>query len=272
MVNSPEMRAKISVGLQGKKCGLGNKSRKGQKRSSEEIQKQLATRRARYPNGFHHSDETKHQIAFGHIGIQTCLGKKNALGYRHTPEMKAYLSKINKGHVVSPETKGKISVGNMGKACSKEVRKRIRDTHLANRDRLVMNGRKAWEDPEKVAVMMANMLKARQKKPNRLEERFQIFLDKHFPNAWRYVGDGGLIISGKCPDFVNVNGRKQIIEIFGDYWHQGEDEQGRIKIFENYGFDTLVLWESEINLMTEEEMVKCIEQFAVKTQPMLVSM
>ncbi len=61
MVNSPEMRKHISEGLKGNKCGLGNKSRTGQKRSHEEIAKQIATREATGVN--FHTDETKRKLS-----------------------------------------------------------------------------------------------------------------------------------------------------------------------------------------------------------------
>jgi len=262
MTNNPQMRSKISESLRGNKCGLGNKSRKGQKRSSAEIQKQLDSRKVNYPSGFHHSEETKLRIAIGHIGIQSCLGKQNALGYRHTPEMKSYFSENRKGHLVSKETRAKIAVGNKGKIRSGEEKEKIRHSLLTNRDRLVAMGKKAWEDPTKVTIMLANMLKARRRSPNKLEEYIQTFLNSHFPGEWRYVGNGSFIIDGKCPDFVNINGRKLIIEIFGDYWHQGEDGQSRMKTFESYGYQTLILWESEIKCMTEKEMIERIGQFS----------
>jgi len=67
---------------------------------------------------------------------------------------------------------------------------------------------------------------------------------ENFPNEWKYAGDGSLIIRGKCPDFVNVNGRKLIIEVFGDYWHSEErvgknskeHMQDRINIFSVVGY------------------------------------
>lgn len=46
--------------------------------------------------------------------------------------------------------------------------------------------------------------------------------------------------------FINVNGLKLIIEVFGNYWHQGEDAQGRIDIFSKFGYRTLVIWETEL--------------------------
>ncbi len=63
---------------------------------------------------------------------------------------------------------------------------------------------------------------------------------------YRYVGNGQFILGGKCPDFLNFNGQKKLIELFGDYWHKGENPQGRIDYFKQYGFDTLVIWEHEL--------------------------
>jgi len=99
-----------------------------------------------------------------------------------------------------------------------------------------------WQDPEYVQKQM----KARGLTPNKTEIWLENLLDKTFPGEWKYVGDGEVIISGKCPDFININGQKKIIELFGDYWHKGQDPQDRIDIFSPYGYKTLVIWEKEL--------------------------
>lgn len=81
--------------------------------------------------------------------------------------------------------------------------------------------------------------------PNKLEAAFQEVMDKVFPNEWKFVGDGEVIIAGKCPDFININGKKLLIELFGDYWHRGDIPEDRIAIFTPHGYDTLVIWEGE---------------------------
>ena len=73
-----------------------------------------------------------------------------------------------------------------------------------------------------------------------------ILLKKSFPNEWKFVGDGQFILAGKCPDFINVNGQKKIIEFFGNYWHKLEEEQQRINLFTEYGYQTLIIWEHEL--------------------------
>ena len=82
-------------------------------------------------------------------------------------------------------------------------------------------------------------------RPTKPEKVIQALLDKHFPKEWKYVGNGKVWFGKKNPDFMNVNGQKKLIEVYGDYWHKGEDPQERINHFKQYGFDTLVIWENE---------------------------
>ena len=74
------------------------------------------------------------------------------------------------------------------------------------------------------------------------EEKFLIdfFSENNLP--YKYVGDGEFIIGGRNPDFINTNGKKQIIEFFGEYYHKLEDEEIKRKIYRDYGFNLLVIW------------------------------
>jgi hypothetical protein len=77
-------------------------------------------------------------------------------------------------------------------------------------------------------------------------------LEKKIPCA---CGCGEImVLGGRIPDFVNINGKKQIIELFGDYWH-GEKHTGRTKEqeellkinhYKQFGWDTLIIWENEL--------------------------
>lgn len=106
--------------------------------------------------------------------------------------------------------------------------------------------RRLWtEDKQRKMVL------GQQRKPNKPENIVLNILNNHFPNEWLYTGDGTFIINGLNPDFINVNGEKLIIEVFGDYWHTkkirryNETEKGRKEAYQKYGYDTLVVWESE---------------------------
>lgn len=111
--------------------------------------------------------------------------------------------------------------------------------------------RKRWADPQKRNELARCAMRGQKRKPNNPECAVLDVLDRYFPTQWRYTGDGSVILGGLNPDFLNVNGRKLIIEVFGDYWHTKkvrryhETEQGRVEAYRKYGFDTLVIWERE---------------------------
>lgn len=90
------------------------------------------------------------------------------------------------------------------------------------------------------------VLEACHLKPNKREIFLDQIIQTLIPNEFKYVGDGQVIIGGLCPDWINYNGKKQIIELFGGYWHKTEDEIERIERFSKFGFSTLVIWEYEL--------------------------
>ncbi len=101
--------------------------------------------------------------------------------------------------------------------------------------------RNLWKDPEYIR----NQVRARGLKPNKTEMMLeQWFKSQGLP--FKFVGDGQVVLGGKCPDFINYNGKKQIIEFFGDYWHEPEEEEERKKIFAEFGYETLIIWEHEL--------------------------
>jgi len=91
-------------------------------------------------------------------------------------------------------------------------------------------------------------------RPTKTEKTLNKILCKLLPKEYQYVGDGEVIIGRRNPDFMNVNGQKKIIEMFGNYWHsrkftgmsKKEHRQERQKHFAKYGYKTLVVWEHEL--------------------------
>ncbi len=92
---------------------------------------------------------------------------------------------------------------------------------------------------------------ANQLKPNDQELFLENILEENYL-PYKYVGDGQFILGGKCPDFLNINGQKKLIELFGKYWHNPkyfpnvQSPQDRIDYFAEYGFKTLIVWEQEL--------------------------
>lgn len=118
-----------------------------------------------------------------------------------------------------------------GKKRTEKTRKQISEKAIRN-----------WQDPEfqkKSAI-------GRKTKPNKPEIFLMELLETLYPNDWKYVGDLQFFLGGKNPDFMNVNGEKKLIELYGDYWHRDDDPQDRVDHFKQYGFNTLIIWESEL--------------------------
>mgnify|MGYP001440867818 CR=1 FL=1 len=102
-----------------------------------------------------------------------------------------------------------------------------------------------YTDEERNARVLS-WAKSQHMQPNKPESGLFGIVDNLYPVNYKYTGGGDVVIGGKIPDFININGQKKIIELFGDYWHRGEDPQDRIDIFKPYGYDTLVVWEHEL--------------------------
>jgi len=124
----------------------------------------------------------------------------------------------------------------------------------------------SWADPVKrrkrVEAICRASVKASRKRPTKIEERIiNIIAKHHLP--YKYVGDGNFILDGKNPDFINVNGEKKLLDIFGDYWHRGglEEAQQRSMCFAEYGFKDLVIWESELKTTSDKQVADTIRKF-----------
>lgn len=123
---------------------------------------------------------------------------------------------------------------------------------------------------ERKAILYA--LNAVYKKPNKAEVYFDEILNKHFLSDWEYTGDGKekeLLepFNGLIPDWIHQDGKRMVLELFGDYWHSpeviGDDwersELGKIMIYNSLGYRCLVIWEHE--LKDEQAVVAKVKQF-----------
>ncbi len=205
------------------------------------------------------NNESVRKIAESKMGENNVMKRKEVVEKRNKtmskPEVKEKYKKSLKESHNRPEVKERHS------RASKESHNRpeVKEKHIKKMKRL-------WKDPDFVSKQM----KARGVKPNKIELKFEQFLNSLYPGEWKYVGDGQLIINGKCPDFVNVNGQKKIIELFGDYWHKGQNPEDRVKIFEPFGYQTLVIWESELKNKQEvkEQICKFVEDTSERKVPL----
>jgi len=82
-------------------------------------------------------------------------------------------------------------------------------------------------------------------------ERRLIEMLKENKLPFNYVGNGSLCVDGLNPDFVNDE-QKKIIEVFGDYWHEKSEIEPRRRRLAKAGYETLIIWEHEINKEPQE--------------------
>lgn len=118
-----------------------------------------------------------------------------------------------------------------------------------------------WQDPDYRARVIAGRLKNR--RPTGPEKKLIGIIERH-NLPFKYTGNGSFILEGLNPDFIETDGRKIAIDVFGDYWHtlkadkESYTEDGRKAIFTKYGWHLIVLWEHEINTMDEREIVQLL--------------
>ena len=101
-----------------------------------------------------------------------------------------------------------------------------------------------WENPVFVKRMFMSFIQ----KPTKPEKELKSLLDVVLPKEYEYNGiyGCGVSIGRKIPDFVNVKGKKKVIEMNGEYWHKGENPQDRIDLFKEYGYDCLIIYDFEL--------------------------
>lgn len=204
---SAETRAKLSL------ARMGNKNNFGHKASEETREKMRLAHSGEKNHFFHkcHTEEAKEKIRLSRIGKPTTLGA-----------------------CLSDETKNRISKAKLGKPVNKSLTRS--QTYISK-----------WQDPDFAKGRISSILRSAKNRPNKSEKQLMNLLETNFPGEYKYVGDGSFVIGRLNPDFVNINGRKQVIELFGNYWHKPEEALQRENTFSEYGFQTLIIWESELS-------------------------
>jgi G:T-mismatch repair DNA endonuclease (very short patch repair protein) len=162
----------------------------------------------------------------------------------------------------SEESKKKDSETNMGKHRSPETEFKVGEhrhpeTEFRKGEHPGVEFKKGHRESELTKeVRIRNVFKSVHMKPNKKEKDLDSVLQELLPGEYALNVKGDIVIlGGKVPDFVNINGQKKIVELFGDYWHSEEfiqrtghshSENDRKEYFKQFGWDTLVVWEHEL--------------------------
>ena len=120
------------------------------------------------------------------------------------------------------------------------------------------DAKRLWSDPDYRERHIKLIIQGRRQCPTDPEKKLHKLLRRLCPNEFAYNGNRGcVILANHIPDFVNVNGRKQVIEVFGCYWHgcrfcghsnitKARADRQRINDFRKLGWKSLVVWEHEL--------------------------
>lgn len=197
--------------------------------------------------GQKHTSECRQKMSESHADF--CGTKNPFYGKTHSAETRKRISeaRMGHGHQQSNITRGLISQAQSGSGNSFYGKKHSEET--LQRIRVIV--RQKWSEPAYVKHWQIS----HHFKPNKLEKTVQdIIVELGLP--YRFVGDGQFSLGSKVPDFVNVNGQKKIIEVFGCYWHgckschpeefHSNDLDERTQLFKSFGYSTLFLWEHEL--------------------------
>lgn len=154
------------------------------------------------------------------------------------------ISAFRTGTTLSQSIRDKLSLSHRGKTFSAETRKRMSDSHnelwldRIRREKHSKVMKELWKDPEYARSVM------HRRTPSKPELMF-IEYCRMLGLGYQFVGDGKLIIDGKNPDFVDSTGKK-LVEIWGEFFHKGQNPQDRIKFFADRGFECQVIWANEL--------------------------
>jgi len=192
---------------------------------------------------------------------KSLIGNKRAIGNIQSEEFKnkKRCQLLNNNPMKNPDivkkfynnnfAKGNVRTENGMLSYSLKMKKHREEVGYLERMSNIMKD--CWKNQEYIKKQIL----ARNSKPNKLEILIGQILDNICPNEFKYNGDGrlGLYFDGIMPDFVNVNGKKKVIEVYNNYWKKRNygsvDEYKHIRKerLNNIGFDVLFIEDKEIN-------------------------
>lgn len=203
-------------------------------------------------------------------------GNSHALGYQHTEDAKMRMSQNRLGqqhmlgHHQSEEAKAKVSIATKGEANPMYGKKHPPEIC----QRLSEICKERWDNWTIEERHNKLVQLGKHSEPTVPEQKVIAILDIMYPNEWEWVGNKPTVGNNK-PDFKHRNGRNLLILEHGIYWHlwkpQAEHpewdltkekvEEVDISFYKQYGYDTLIIWEDDLN--EHPELVKeRIREFA----------
>lgn len=181
---------------------------------------------------------------------------------KHKEEAKSKIRKAMRGRQLSEEHRSNLSKMAKKRGIPREViekaaaARRGRPATYKARLNLLKQAHRMRDDKEYCRGIIKKTLKSLIRKPTKPELAFAGMCLRH-NLPYRYVGNGEVMIGTKNPDFINVNGKKEIVEIFGRVFHDPDQsfisrmpyrqtKEGTMEHYETYGFKCIIIWDDEL--------------------------
>lgn len=194
------------------------------------------------------SEAHRRAISEANLGNTHRVGKALSLEHIQTIREANFGNEHTLGRVFSEEECRRMSQrladeghprGFLGKHFSEESRRQI-STSLKT----------FWETLpfEEMDEHVRKIARAVHRRPTEPEQVVLEWLEANQPGKWAYNGDGrrDVIVGGKIPDVISTNGLKEVIEIFGEYWHSEDEVEPLIEHYAEYGFKCHIFWDYEV--------------------------
>ena len=219
-----------------------------------------------FGKGSKQSEKAKKQISKALMGYRVLMETRRKIseankGRKITKQQKQKISQALKkrkrrlGYINSTEARIKMKLAAIGKHPSQETRKKLRISHLGNKQSIETRlkigdaSKEHWQNSDYIK----KIIKSRHTKPNKKELILYFILQKLLPKEYALnVKAEIMTLGGKVPDFVNINGQKKLIELFGNYFHNlnyfpnKETPLERKSFFQQFGWIALIIWEREL--------------------------
>jgi hypothetical protein len=124
-----------------------------------------------------------------------------------------------------------------------------------NRAKWSENSKRRWKNKDYAEHIIRETRRSMMLRPNKPEQRLIAIIKKH-DLPYKYSGDGRFIVGNRCPDFLNCNGEKKVVEVFGRAYHSPSHSffkipyrrtyQGTIDHYKKYGFECIIIWDDEL--------------------------
>ncbi len=210
------------------------------------------------PGGWHHTQETKDIISDMKCGIRLTSEHRmklslSRIGQHHSLETCVKISKANTGMKLTEEQHNHMKKAMKQRWENPEYRAKVKLIRNSPeyKSRMSRSVKRLFEDPEYGKKVMHRRI------PSKPEIQMDTLL-KSLDLQYEYVGNGSMWIGCRNPDFINRD-RSQIIEVWGDFYHKGQEPRLRIEYFNTFGFKTLIIWASE--LLNESQVTSKILAF-----------